>query len=277
MAEAAALQPLPSYRLSGSPTSGLTMGTWGFFIGFAAVALYGPAAKYFQEQMQLGGLALGLLVAAPQLTGSLLRIPFGAWVDRVGGRLPMLTLFAMSLVGMWGLVFILFTVTTLTIGSYPIILMFGFLSGCGVASFSVGIPQVSYWYPQARQGTVLGIYGGIGNLAPGIFTLLLPYAISLWGLSGSYLAWFVFLLIGTAVYAWLARDAYSFQLRKQGIETGTARRIAREKGQELFPSEAVWQAVITAAEIPAPGDWWHSTSSRSAASLRSPSGSRPIG
>ena len=95
---------IPPYHLSGSPTVGLTMGTWGFFIGFAAVALYGPAAKYFQEHMHLGGLALGLLVAAPQLTGSLLRIPFGAWVDRVGGRLPMLTLFVLSLIGMWGLV-----------------------------------------------------------------------------------------------------------------------------------------------------------------------------
>lgn len=243
-------QPPVSYRLSGSPTAGLAMGTWGFFIGFAAVALYGPAAKYFQDQMNLGGLALGLLVAAPQLTGSLLRIPFGAWVDRVGGRLPMLTLFGLSLVGMWGLVFILFTVKTLTIAAYPIILMFGFLSGCGVASFSVGIPQVSYWYPQARQGTVLGVFGGIGNLAPGIFTLLLPYAIAMWGLAGSYLAWLVFLLIGTVIYAVLARDAYSFQLRKQGLEPEEVRTVAREKGQELFPSEAVWQAVIIAAEDP---------------------------
>ncbi len=239
-----------SYRLTGSPSGGLVMGTWGFFVGFAAVALYGPAAKYFQEQMHLGGLALGLLVAAPQLTGSLLRIPFGAWVDRVGGRLPMLTLFCMSLVGMWGLVFILLTAKTLTIGAYPIIIMFGFLSGCGVASFSVGIPQVSYWYPQSRQGTVLGAYGGIGNLAPGIFTLLLPYAIGAWGLAGSYFAWFTFLLIGTAIYAWLAHDAYFFQLRQQGFDSDASRRIAREKGQELFPNERVWQAIITAAEDP---------------------------
>lgn len=248
MPEAFAAQPQFPYRLSGSPTTGLIMGTWGFFIGFAAVALYGPAAKYFQEQMHLGGLELGLLVAAPQLTGSLLRIPFGAWVDRVGGRLPMLTLFSFSLVGMWGLVFILLTVKNLTIGSYPIILLFGFLSGCGVASFSVGIPQVSYWFPQARQGTVLGVYGGIGNLAPGIFTLALPFAISAWGLSGSYFAWFTFLLVGTAIYAWLARDAYVFQLRAQGFDAETSRSIAKEKGQELFPSYAVWQAVITAAE-----------------------------
>jgi NNP family nitrate/nitrite transporter-like MFS transporter len=123
------------YKLSGSPASGLAMGTWGFFIGFAAVALYGPAAHYFQGQMQLSGLALGLLVAAPQLTGSLLRIPFGAWVDRVGGRLPMLTLFGLSLVGMWGLVWVLTSMKSLTATAYPMVLVFGFLSGCGVAGF----------------------------------------------------------------------------------------------------------------------------------------------
>jgi MFS transporter, NNP family, nitrate/nitrite transporter len=238
------------YRLMGTPPMGLAMGTWGFFVGFAAVALYGPAAKYFQDQMHLGGFALGLLVAAPQLTGSLLRIPFGAWVDRVGGRLPMLTLFALSLVGMWGLVFILLTVKTLTAAAYPIVVMFGFLSGCGVASFSVGVPQVSYWFPQSRQGAALGAFGGIGNLAPGMFTLVLPYAIAAWGLAGSYFAWFTFLLIGTAVYAWLARDAYFFQLRQQGFDSAQSRKIAAEKGEQLFPNERVWQAVITAAEDP---------------------------
>jgi MFS transporter, NNP family, nitrate/nitrite transporter len=174
------------YRLSGSPTLGLAMGTWGFFVGFAAVALYGPAAKYFQEQMNLGGLALGLLVAAPQR----------------------------------------------------------------VASFSVGIPQVSYWYPQSRQGTALGVYGGIGNLAPGVFTLLLPYAIGSWGLAGSYFSWLTFLLVGAAVYAWLARDAYFFQLRQQGFDSEASRKIAAQKGQQLFPNERVWQAVISAAEEP---------------------------
>ena len=243
-------QPRTPFRVSGNPTLGLTMGTWGFFVGFAAVALYGPAAKYFQEQMQLGGVALGLLVAAPQLTGSLLRIPFGAWVDRVGGRLPMLTLFAMSLVGMWGLVFILLTVKTLTVSAYPIVIMFGFLSGCGVASFSVGVPQVSYWFKQSRQGTALGAFGGIGNLAPGLFTILLPYAIASWGLAISYFAWFTFMLVGAALYAWLARDAFFFQLRQQGFDSETSRTIAKEKGQELFPNERVWQAVITAAEDP---------------------------
>jgi MFS transporter, NNP family, nitrate/nitrite transporter len=234
--------------LKGSPRQGLIMATWGFFIGFAAVALYGPAARTFQQSMQLSPLLVGLLVAAPQLTGSLLRIPFGAWVDKVGGRLPMLTLFGISIVGMWGLVFILVTVPHVTAALYPVILLFGFMSGCGVASFSVGVPQVSYWFPRNRQGTALGIYGGIGNLAPGLFTLLLPFAIGALGLAGSYLAWLMFLLIGTSVYGWLARDAYFFQLRANDIGAEDAQAIAQARGQELFPRGSAWGALLTAAD-----------------------------
>lgn len=234
--------------LEGNPRQGLIMGTWGFFIGFAAVALYGPAAHAFQLSMHLSPLLVGLLVAAPQLTGSLLRIPFGAWVDKAGGRLPMLTLFGISIVGMWGLVFILVTVQHVTAALYPVILLFGFMSGCGVASFSVGIPQVSYWYPRNRQGTALGIYGGVGNLAPGLFTLILPFAISLFGLAGSYLAWLAFLLIGTGIYGWLARDAWFFQLRARGVPAEQARAVAEREGQELFPRESVWGALAMAAE-----------------------------
>src|SRR5271165_6810811 len=236
------------YQLRGTPAAGLWMGTWGFFIGFAAVALYGPAARYFQSSMHISGVLLGVLVAAPQLTGSLLRIPFGAWVDKGGGRLPMLTLFGISIVGMWGLVFILVTVPHVTAALYPIILMFGFMSGCGVASFSVGVPQVSYWFPRNRQGTALGIYGGVGNLAPGLFTLLLPFAIGALGLAGSYLAWLAFLLVGTGVYGWLARDAYYFQLRANNIGAEEARRVAQSRGEELFPNDSAWGALITAAD-----------------------------
>lgn len=236
--------------LRGNPRQGLIMGTWGFFIGFAAVALYGPAAHAFQSSMQLSPFLVGLLVAAPQLTGSLLRIPFGAWVDKSGGRLPMLTLFGVSIVGMWGLSYILLTVSPVTPALYPLVLLFGFMSGCGVATFSVGVPQVSYWQPKNRQGIALGIFGGVGNMAPGLFTLILPFAIGALGLAGSYLAWFVFLVIGTGIYAWLARDAFYFQLRARGVAAEPAKRIAAACGQELFPRESVWGALISAADDP---------------------------
>ncbi len=234
----------------GSPRQGLVMATWGFFIGFAAVALYGPAAHAFQVSMHLSPALVGLLVAAPQLTGSLLRIPFGAWVDKSGGRLPMLTLFGASIVGMWGLVFILVTAPATGPAIYPLVVLFGFLSGCSVASFSVGIPQVSYWFPRARQGTVLGIYGGVGNLAPGLFTIALPFAIGALGLAGSYLGWLAFLLIGTAIYGWLAVDAPYFQALARGETPEAAERLATASGEELIPHGSVWGALIAAADEP---------------------------
>jgi hypothetical protein len=47
------------------------------------------------------------------------------------------------------------------------------------------IRQVSYWFPQAKQGRALAIYGGVGNVAPGVFSFLLPVALASLGLAKS--------------------------------------------------------------------------------------------
>ncbi|WP_290900797.1 nitrate/nitrite transporter [Ferroglobus sp.] len=239
------------YGLKGDPREGLIAATLGFFVGFAAVALYGPTAKEFKDVMGLSGTLLGLLVAIPQLTGSLFRIPFGAWVDKVGGKKPMLTLLSLSVIGMAGLTTLLFLYYPhgLTMEMYPLILLFGALSGCGVATFSVGIPQTSYWFPQKRQGWALGTYAGLGNTAPGFFTLLIPFALAALGLPGAYSAWFLFLLAGTIVYAIIAHDAYYFQLVKKGVPRDEAIKIAKELGQELFPSGKLVDALKISAKI----------------------------
>ncbi|ADC64495.1 major facilitator superfamily MFS_1 [Ferroglobus placidus DSM 10642] len=239
------------YGLKGDPKEGLIAATLGFFVGFAAVALYGPTAKEFKDVMGLSGTLLGLLVAIPQLTGSLFRIPFGAWVDKVGGKKPMLTLLALSVIGMAGLttLLILYYPHGLTMEMYPLILLFGALSGCGVATFSVGIPQTSYWFPQKRQGWALGTYAGLGNTAPGFFTLLIPFALAALGLPGAYSAWFLFLLAGTIVYAIIAHDAYYFQLVKKGVPRDEAIKIAKQLGQELFPSGKLVDALKISAKI----------------------------
>ncbi|MDA8363626.1 MAG: MFS transporter [Gammaproteobacteria bacterium] len=242
--------PAHRYPLSGSPARGFAGGAAGFFVGFAAVALYGPAAELFQDRMQLSATALGFLVAAPQIAGALLRIPCGVWADRAGGRVPMLTLLGLSLIGMWGLAFVLAAAGSIGFNLYPVLVFFGLLCGSGIASFSAGLPQVSYWYPRNRQAVILGAYGGIGNLAPGMFTLALPLAIGRWGLAGSYFAWFFFLIAGAGVYALLARDACYFPLRTTGLGSGESRTIAAQCGQELFPVESAWHALIVAAENP---------------------------
>src|SRR5512134_1729253 len=138
----------------GTPAQGLAGATIGFFVGFAAVSLFGPTAKSLRGILDLGPLEIGFLVAVPSLSGSLLRIPFSAWVDTTGGRKPFLVLLSLSVLGMAGLaaVVLLLYPDRLSANLYPLLLGLGVLSGCGIATFSPGISQVSYWFPQARQG-----------------------------------------------------------------------------------------------------------------------------
>ena len=245
--------PPHSPLLHGTPRAGLTGATVGFFVGFAAVALFGPTAARFKDAMHLSATAVGFLVAMPALSGSLLRIPFSAWVDTTGGRKPFLVLLGTSIVGMVGLAFVVATryPDRLTPELYPLLLVLGLLCGCGIATFSVGISQVAYWFPQREQGKALAIYAGVGNLAPGAFSLVMPFAFGAFGLGGSYVAWLVFLIAGFILYALLGRNAWLFQLLAAGQPADEARARARSLGQELFPagttidtlkiSASVWQ------------------------------------
>ena len=236
-------------RVAGTPARGLAGATLGFFIGFAAVSLFGPTVRYLQEAAGFGPVQAGLLVSIPSLTGSLLRIPFSALVDTTGGRKPFLILLGLSAAGLAGLWFLLSGDPAGLPERFPGLLAFGALGGCGIATFSVGISQTSYWYPQRKQGAALGVYAGLGNLAPGIFAFLLSaLSLPLLGLSGSYLAWLGILAAGTAGYALLGRNAPYFQLRSSGLGPEEATRRAREDhGQELFPRGSVRESLAASA------------------------------
>jgi NNP family nitrate/nitrite transporter-like MFS transporter len=238
-------------RVTGTPRQGLIGATIGFFAGFAAVALFGPTASRFKDLMGLNPVMVGFLVAVPSLSGSLLRIPFGAWVDSTGGRKPLLVLLWLSVVGMLGLtaVVYLYYPDKLTISLYPLLLILGILAGCGIAVFSVGIGQVSYWFPQGRQGAALGAYAGIGNMAPGLFSFLLPIALAGWGLAGAYLAWLLFLMVGVGLYHRWGLNAPYFQLRAQGATPEAARHQAQRNGQQIFPRGNARESLVAAARI----------------------------
>lgn len=237
--------------LRGTPAQSLFGSTLGFFIGFAAVALFGPTAQRLREAMNLNPMAVGFLVAMPTLSGSLLRIPFSAWVDTRGGRKPFLTLLGLSFAGMAGLSGVIgFNCPDhMFPGMYAVLLILALLCGCGIATFSVGAGQVAYWFSQKKQGSALAIFGGVGNLAPGLFSFFIPIALSYLGLSGSYLMWLTLLTIGLVLYFIIDRNAPYFQLREQGSTPEEARTLARERGQELFPSgnfrESLWLSART--------------------------------
>lgn len=237
-------------NIKGNSIRGLTGTTLGFFFGFAAVALYGPTAIKFKEAMDLTPGLVGLLIAIPSLSGSLLRIPFGAWVDTTGGKKPFFILLLLSVIGLGGVTLLLNTSYPDGMsGMYGLVLFFGFLSGCGIATFSVGIAQTSYWFPKNKQGMALGTFAGTGNLAPGIFSLVLPLYLTAYGFISAYFAWFLFLLLGTILYGIAGVNAPYFQYRKAGLTDTESKEKAAKNGQEMFPSGSVKDSLINSAKI----------------------------
>ena len=218
-----------------SPRVALTWTTLAFFGGFAGVSAYGPIIAKLKDAMALSPLSIGLLAACPALTGSLLRIPFGAMVDRMGGKKPILILLGLAVAGIAGITILFGLSPTPKPSYYSFFLVFGILCGCGIAVFSVGIPAVSYWYPQKSQGTALAVYAGLGNLAPGLFALLLPLlAISL-GFTFSYVLWFGSLLLLIVLVFIFMKDAPYFQYQEMGIDIDPEA-LFLACGEELIPS-----------------------------------------
>ena len=193
--------------MKGGEKSALVLSSLVYFLGFAGVALFGPLAVVFKPLLQLSPLTLGLFVATPTLTGALLRIPFGALVDKYGGKRPMLVLLALSSGGLLGLSVLLLRSypSGISPGSLPLMLLIGGLVGAGIATSSVSLVQTSYWFPRDKLGGALGLCAGIGNTAPGFFTLLLPVEFATLGLAGSYLVWLAIVAGGGVLYWALAQ------------------------------------------------------------------------
>ncbi len=237
--------------IKGDRSQALLLATLGFFGGFAGVSIFGPLVPKFTELLGLSPFEAGILAAIPSLTGSLLRIPFGAAVDRLGGRRPFLALLVLTNVGVIGLLALLAAAyPDHMAGTYPMLLLLGILIGCGIAAFSVGIAQVSYWFPKRDQGGALGTYAGLGNTSPGLSTLVLPMAVGSLGMLGAYSIWFAILLAITIVYVAFIKDAPWFQLRARGVSVEPAR-LVELGGSELAPSGSAVAGLRHAARVPA--------------------------
>ena len=107
-----------------------------------------------RQDLGLNETQFGLLVGAPILTGSLIRIVLGIWADRYGGRL----VFTVKMLAASVATFLLSYAHT-----YAETLVAALGVGVAGGSFAVGIAYVSRWYPMEKQGAALGIFG-IGNV-----------------------------------------------------------------------------------------------------------------
>ena len=142
-----------------SPGLILVVATVGFVVNFWAWALLSPLGPALQKSLGLSSIQQALVVAVPVIVGSLGRIPVGALTDRYGVRI-MVPIISFASV-----------VPTLFLGlvgteSLAGLLVGGFFLGIAGTIFAAGVPLVSAWYPPARRGFALGVFGaGMGGTA----------------------------------------------------------------------------------------------------------------
>lgn len=237
------------HKLIGTPFLGLWTSTLGLFAGLTTIVLYGVAGAEFKESLGLSGAMLGILLSSPHLSKAILRIPFGAWVDEVGGKKPFLILLGCSILGLTGITTLLYLYYPNEFDSslFPLLLFFGVLGGAGGATFTVGAPQTSYWFPKNRQGYALGVYAGLGNIGPGVLNYVIPVLIGVIGLAAAYLSWLLFLVFATLIYAYFAMDSYYFQLKKNGKTDERAKSIGNDLEQDVFPSGSTRESLKKSA------------------------------
>ncbi len=145
------------------PATMLVLATAGFAITFWAWALLSPLGATLRDQLSLSAFQQALLVAVPVLVGSLGRIPVGALADRLGARRMFPAMALLTVVPVLYLGHVAGSLTEYLIG--------GFFLGLGGTTFAIGIPFVNSWYPPARRGLALGIFGaGMGGTAISAFS-----------------------------------------------------------------------------------------------------------
>jgi NNP family nitrate/nitrite transporter-like MFS transporter len=131
------------------------------------------------------------------ILGSMMRIPLGMLTDRYGARRVFGALMAWTLAPLAAL--------AIWHDSFATVIVFGFLLGFAGASFAVGVPFVSRWYPAARQGYALGIYG-MGTGGTVLAGLTAPKIADAWGLATPFLIAAGLVALAAAAFLLIARD-----------------------------------------------------------------------
>ena len=177
----------------------LILSTTMFAVCFMVWGLIAPLAPRFRDLYDLSSTQVGLLVAVPVLLGSIARLPLGLLTDRYGGRL----VFTVLLTSLIAPAF----VAGLT-DSYTGLLAVSFFLGVAGASFAVGVPFVSRWYPPERQGFALGIYG-MGNIGTAIASFAAPRLADEFGWRWAFWIFVPILAVSALAFWSLARNAPS--------------------------------------------------------------------
>jgi MFS transporter, NNP family, nitrate/nitrite transporter len=146
----------------------LALSTTAFTLLFAVWLMLGMLSIRIKPELGLTDGQLYNLTIAAILSGSLLRLHFGIWTDRYGGRRVMTALILFT---------VLPTLLVSRVTNYSELLICAIFYGIAGNSFSVGIAWNAAWFPKEKQGTALGIFGA-GNVGASVTKLFGPFLIA---------------------------------------------------------------------------------------------------
>lgn len=169
----------------------LTLATLASVVGFWGWTVIAPLGTRYAHDMGLTAAQTGALVAMPVLVGSLGRVAVGVLTDRFGGRLLLAVVLTVTSP------LVLLVALAGALGSFWLMILFGFFLGVAGTVFTAGIPFAAAWYPAQRRGFATGIFGmGMGGTALSAFlTPRLVQWIGYWPTHGLIAV----LLVATAV------------------------------------------------------------------------------
>jgi MFS transporter, NNP family, nitrate/nitrite transporter len=190
----------PAAKDVAGATRNLVLATVAFTACFYAWSIIGPLSPALQKHLGLSEFQTAAMVAVPVLLGSLLRVPLGLLADAYGGRRVFSVLMSSSILPIAAL--------SVWHDSLTSLIALGFLLGIAGASFAVGVVFVNAWYAPERRGFALGVYGmGMGGTV--LAALSAPRISDAYGLRAPFLVAAGVLLVTTAVFAMMARDAHA--------------------------------------------------------------------
>ncbi|WP_202638510.1 MFS transporter [Bailinhaonella thermotolerans] len=141
------------------------------------------------------------LVALPNLVGSLARVPYTFAPARFGGRNWTVVSALLLLVPA-----VLLAVAVSDPGTpYWAFLAIAATAGLGGGNFASSMANITYFYPESRQGAALGMNAAGGNIGVSSVQLVVPMIIGGLGLAAAGLFWIPFILAAAAC-AWFFMD-----------------------------------------------------------------------
>lgn len=171
-----------------------------FTITFWAWNLIAPLAVRYADELDLDAAQTSMLIATPVIVGSVGRILTGALTDRFGGRVMFTILTAISAVP------VLLVMWAGLLGSYALLIAFGFLLGIAGTTFAIGIPFVNAWYDASKRGFATGLFGaGMGGTA--LSSFFTPRMVEWFGYAATHVIIAIALLVVAGIVWMFMRDA----------------------------------------------------------------------